>query len=205
MGNRGIPLETLQPLVEAGLTIAQIASQVERTPTTVRAWLQRYGLRTAASMRVNAVRQARAKGLERTVKPCPAHGEVEFVLEGRGYYRCTRCRQERVARRRRRLKEILVSEAGGACCVCGYHRYLGALQFHHLSPEDKRLGLSTNGITHSLGVLRAEASKCVLVCSNCHAELEGGVIQLPLKIDDRVPSKVDERPAKDRSIHPNPG
>jgi hypothetical protein len=28
--------------------------------------------------------------------------------------------------------------------------------------------------------------------SNCHADLEGGLIALPLKIDVRLPSKVDE-------------
>jgi 5-methylcytosine-specific restriction endonuclease McrA len=202
MGRGGIARETLQPLVDAGMTIAQIAAEVERTPTTVRLWLQRHGLRTAASRHANAVREARADGLARTVMQCRFHGDVDFALEGRGYYRCTRCRQERVARRRRRMKEILVSEAGGACCVCGYRRYLGALQFHHLSPDDKRLGISGNGVTLSLAALRAEASKCVLVCSNCHAELEGGVIELPLKIDCRLPSKVDERPAKDSSITP---
>ena len=102
-------------------------------------------------------------------------------MEGRGYYRCTQCRQERVARRRRRIKEILVDEAGGACCICGYHRHMGALQFHHVDPEQKRMQISRNGITLSIATLRAEASKCVLVCSNCHAELEGGLIELPAK------------------------
>lgn len=113
---------------------------------------------------------------------CPRHGETEFILEGRGYYRCKRCRQQRVAQRRRALKEILVSEAGGACCLCGYHEYIGALEFHHLDASEKRLTISANGVTLSLAALRAEARKCVLVCSNCHAELEGGIAKLP----DRV-------------------
>jgi 5-methylcytosine-specific restriction endonuclease McrA len=74
-----------------------------------------------------------------------------------------------------------VDEAGGACCVCGYQRYLGALQFHHVDPERKRLGLSRAGVTLSIATLRAEATKCVLLCSNCHAEVEGGVTELPAK------------------------
>jgi len=182
----GLPREQLAPLVDAGMTIAQIAAEVGRTTTTVRVWLKRHGLRTAASQHADVARDGRDAGKERMIMQCPSHGEVAFVLEGRGYYRCTQCRQERVARRRRRIKEILVEESGGACCVCGYKRYLGALQFHHVDPEQKRLGLSRAGITLSIATLRHEATKCVLVCSNCHAELEGGVIELPAK--DRRPS-----------------
>jgi DNA-directed RNA polymerase subunit RPC12/RpoP len=54
---------------------------------------------------------------------CGRHGLTEFWLEARGIYRCLRCRSEAVARRRRRLKEILVADAGGACSICGYDRY----------------------------------------------------------------------------------
>jgi hypothetical protein len=34
------------------------------------------------------------------------------------------------------------------------------------------------GLTRSLERMRAEAAKCALVCSNCHAEIEGGVVTL---------------------------
>jgi hypothetical protein len=84
-----------------------------------------------------------------------------------------------VAERRRNLKQILVADAGGRCIICGYDRFLGALQFHHLDPAQKRLEISRNGITLSLATLQAEAQKCALVCSNCHAEVEGGVAVLP--------------------------
>jgi hypothetical protein len=39
------------------------------------------------------------------------------------------------------VKEILVAEAGGSCLICGYDRYAGALQFHHLDPATKSFGL----------------------------------------------------------------
>jgi hypothetical protein len=112
---------------------------------------------------------------------CAHHGETEFYLEGRGYYRCKRCRSEAVIRRRRKVKAILVAEAGRRCCVCGYDRCVAALQFHHLDRTQKLLGLSERGIAYALETLRAEAAKCVLICSNCHAEVENGVIQLPIK------------------------
>jgi hypothetical protein len=77
------------------------------------------------------------------------------------------------------MKEALVAEAGGACEVCGYSRCLGALQFHHIDPAAKRYALAGRGITRSLAEAREEAKKCVLLCSNCHAEVEAGVRQLP--------------------------
>jgi hypothetical protein len=69
-----------------------------------------------------------------------------------------------------------VSEAGGACRLCGYDRYPGALHFHHLDPGEKRFRLSEQGATRSLSLLREEARKCVLLCANCHAEVEGGMM-----------------------------
>jgi hypothetical protein len=55
---------------------------------------------------------------------------------------------------------------------------LGALHFHHLDPEDKVLPVSMAGVTLAIDFLRAEARKCVLLCSNCHAEVEAGITRL---------------------------
>ena len=76
---------------------------------------------------------------------CRQHGMTEFWLEGRGYYRCKRCRLERVSRRRRKVKQILVAEAGGCCALCGYDRCVAALHFHHLDPSSKQFHLSMHG------------------------------------------------------------
>ena len=103
---------------------------------------------------------------------CSRHGNTAFVRDVRGYYRCRRCRAEAVVRRRRKMKSTLVAEAGGCCRLCGYAASMRALHFHHLDPREKRLALSANGVALALDTLRAEAQKCVLLCSNCHAEVE---------------------------------
>jgi hypothetical protein len=72
----------------------------------------------------------------------------------------------------------LVMEAGGCCRLCGYDRCIAALQFHHLDPSTKEFGLGRRG-ARSIERQRAESKKCVLLCSNCHAEVEAGFTTLP--------------------------
>ena len=91
---------------------------------------------------------------------------------------------ERVAAYRRRVKEILVEEAGGKCRVCGYDIYIGALHFHHLDPSLKRFQVSRAGTTPALRAMREEARKCVLLCANCHAEVEAGLVFLASPADN---------------------
>ncbi len=173
--------DELMVLVDAGLSIAQIAAQTKRSKGTIRHWLRRYGLKThGASGRTRALETKRAKesGLSETMMLCGTHGETSFVLDRRGYYRCRRCRSVSVSRRRRRLKRTLVLEAGGACRLCGYSRCLSALEFHHLVPKDKAFSLGEEGVTRSIARARAEARKCVLLCANCHAEVESGMATL---------------------------
>ena len=183
---RNIDRELLQSLVEAGQTVAQMAVELGVTPLTVRRRLVRYGLKTGATRRMLRAREAEKAGLDTLAMVCAEHGETEFVLEGRGYFRCKQCRMERVARRRRRVKEILVAEAGGRCRLCGYDKYLGALEFHHLDPKEKRLEIGY--VALALETMRAEARKCLLLCSNCHAEVEGGVANIPLQFRRQVPN-----------------
>jgi transposase len=178
----GIQRERLEQLVDAGMTIAEIAAHVDRSKATVRHWLLRYRLRTLKAQRAEQQRAAREAGLLTVELTCSVHGAGDFVLSRDGYYRCRRCRVESVVRRRRKVKELLVSDAGGGCCICGYDRFVGALEFHHVDPDDKRMALSGAGVTLALEVLLAESLKCVLLCSNCHAEVEGGVTLLPARV-----------------------
>ncbi len=164
----------LEALVQKGFSIAQIASETQRSKATVRHWLREYGLGTVGSRR----RRERLAVADEGFTLCPDHGLVEFTRRPDGGTRCVRCRVEAVTRRRRELKRTLVEEAGGACRLCGYDRCLAALEFHHIDPADKRFTLSRRGMSMSIERARAEAQKCVLLCGNCHAEVEVGVAVL---------------------------
>jgi transposase len=177
----GIQADRLRALVEEGLSIRQIAERCDVSATTVRHWLQRHELKTQPA---HYTRRGEPKP-EEILRECAVHGWGAFVRIGApARYRCARCNTEAVSERRRRVKEILVEEAGGCCVACGFDAYAGALQFHHRDPATKAFEVSRQGITRSLDKLRLEARKCVLLCANCHAMVEGGVLYLPPAADD---------------------
>jgi len=171
----GLEKEELERLLAAGLSLQEIAQRLDRSLATVRHWTKRYELKPNPRRKRGA-----GEGSREMVSRCQRHGETSFVREGRGYFRCKRCRVEATVRRRHRLKRILVEEAGGKCILCGYSRCVRALEFHHLDPKTKEFPLAHSGRTRSIAKLRAEASKCALLCANCHAEVEAGVSVVPL-------------------------
>ena len=73
---------------------------------------------------------------------------------------------------------MLISESGGRCAVCGYDRCVINLVFHHVDPSRKSFTLSSH-TTKALATYRAEMLKCVLLCANCHGEVEAGLIPSP--------------------------
>jgi len=166
----GIAREQLEPLVEAGLSVRAIAERLEVSYATVQHWLKKHGLKTRRAARP---RSENARTIERE---CPVHGFTTFVrYSPQDHHRCEQCRRDRVIARRRTVKALLVAEAGGCCQLCGYDRYVGALQFHHLDPSEKSFGRGVRGVARALERCRQEARKCALLCANCHAEVEAGV------------------------------
>jgi transposase len=177
VGRGAVSRDELQALADAGATLSEMAERLDRSVSTIRYWLARYDIERTRSPR------GRGDGAKHATFVCRRHGWTEFILEGRGYYRCKRCRAAGVAKRRRTVKRKLVEEAGGKCILCGYSRWLGALQFHHIERGDKEFHLAQRGHSRAIAKSRAEMRKCALLCANCHAEVEGGFATLP---DDRA-------------------
>lgn len=172
--------QQLEELVDEGLGIRAIGLRVGLSPTAVRRWLRRHGLVTLQAAR-RKLETSPVEGHSIDIRAfCPLHGMTQHRVRPDSGLRCLRCRSESVTRRRRRVKEVLVQEAGGRCRLCGYSRSHAALVFHHIDPARKRFGLARDGVTRSLARARKEARKCLLLCANCHAEVEAGVTTLPL-------------------------
>lgn len=177
-----IDREVLAAIVACGLPVRDMAEIIGRSPTTIRHWLRRYELQTGPATRRARVAEARANGERELELRCGRHGVTRHARRIDGF-RCMRCEGERVTAWRQKIKRMLVDEAGGACAMCGYDRFAGALQFHHVDPGKKSFALGRGGVARSLARARAEARKCVLLCANCHAEVEGGIADLPLTSD----------------------
>src|SRR5262249_54505422 len=113
----GLSRERLESLIASGATYERVAAELGVSIGTVRYWLGKYGLRNVESFRRAEARVAKRQGRATLVRECRRHGVSEFFLESRGTYRCLVCLRERVIRRRKRIKEILVAEAGGCCAL----------------------------------------------------------------------------------------
>jgi hypothetical protein len=106
---------------------------------------------------------------------CPKHGNVLGIVRPDGSLRCGKCASAWVISSRRKKKQKLVDLFGGECQRCGYKKYIGALDFHHKDPSQKSFSLSVKGLCYSWDIILKEAKKCVLLCKNCHAEIEADV------------------------------
>ena len=113
------------------------------------------------------------------IRQCEICGNTFEILE-KGYTRryCYNCSPkvdknltyaQNITIKRRAIKKSLVEYLGGKCQKCGYNKSIRALEFHHLDPNKKDFGISTH-INRDIKELKQEVSKCILLCSNCHAE-----------------------------------
>ena len=89
-----------------------------------------------------------------------------------------KCTSDSVIKRRKKLKENAVIYKGGKCCICGYNKYFGALEFHHLNSFEKDFSISASGTTRSWERIKIELDKCICVCANCHREIHAGLINI---------------------------
>jgi 5-methylcytosine-specific restriction endonuclease McrA len=78
---------------------------------------------------------------------------------------------------RKRMCKLRIM-AGGKCALCGYCRCHSALEFHHLDPNKKLFGIAAGAGRVSLEESLEECKKCILLCSNCHREVEEGLVTL---------------------------
>lgn len=82
--------------------------------------------------------------------------------------------QNYVSQQARGLQRKLrfLSESGTQCSQCGYRKNLAALAWHHIDPRQKSFALDMRCMSNRSELeIRHETMKCIVLCTNCHAEV----------------------------------
>ena len=100
--------------------------------------------------------------------------------------------KETIKTYRQKRKTDLIYIMGGKCQICGYNKCEAALEFHHCNSNEKDFNLS-NGNCRSLEKDLREARKCILLCANCHREVEYNNLKLNPVFNEEKAKEVIER------------
>lgn len=113
--------------------------------------------------------------MEKILLECKYHGICNHYVTKTKRKLCVNCNIERVSNKRVELKKKAVNYLGGKCKICGYSKYIGALEFHHKDPSKKDFGIAAGGKIRKWDFLKEELDKCILLCSNCHKEVHAKI------------------------------
>lgn len=110
--------------------------------------------------------------IEKTVE-CKTCGETNpdmFYKRGNNLYEnCKSCHNKVTYETKVKNKKRAVEYLGGKCSKCGYDKYIGCLDIHHLNPETKSPTFN-RWRGWSWERVKVELDGCVLLCRNCHGE-----------------------------------
>lgn len=98
---------------------------------------------------------------------------------------CIKCRNIYTNKWRKNFrlysKQIMQQLKINGCAICGYNKSFRGLDFHHSNPEDKKFLLSKKIFeSYSNEKIAEEINKCILLCKNCHTEIEDKEQELKL-------------------------
>ena len=92
-----------------------------------------------------------------------------FRTSGHSLNLCSTCRARST---RLKLKIKYLDYLGGKCTICGFDKSVHALEFHHRIPSEKSFQIS--GTIKSWDKVKPELDKCIILCANCHRQVEYG-------------------------------
>ncbi len=121
----------------------------------------------------NSNRNKKSSNIQITCSICSK--KYSYKRGGNSHTRCGSCCANS---RRHNKKKLAIEYKGGKCIICGYSKCFQALSFHHLDPKNKHFTISGKHCL-SFEKLKIELDKCVLLCANCHMEIEAGITKIP--------------------------
>ena len=89
-------------------------------------------------------------------------------------YKPSKTSKQKQRQRILRNKIKSIQYKGGKCTKCGYNKSVYSLGFHHINPSQKEYDPASL-MGYSWKNIVKELDKCILVCANCHREIELGI------------------------------
>lgn len=171
--------ELLKEYIKLNYSTYEISDLSGKSQTTVRYWLNKYKISTNhKSFKDSEIKEY---GEFRFCPKCKKDVETDNFYQRRGKANssvyCKSCTSIQTLERQRKLKQELVDYKGGSCVKCGYKKYIGALEFHHLDPTKKDFTIAHLKLTSFNDEIKKELDKCILVCANCHREIHNEMAQ----------------------------
>jgi hypothetical protein len=169
--------EDLEEMINDGKSLNRIAKETGKSLSTIRYWVKK--LQIPFTTKNFTDQEPKEYGEFRYCPRCKNDCPIEQFYNRRGKKHssvyCKKCTTEQVVERTKKLKQEMVDYKGGCCQVCGYKKYIGALDFHHLNPNEKDFTIAHIRQYKFDDIIKNELDKCILVCSNCHREIHGGL------------------------------
>lgn len=171
----------LESLIGSGLSLRQISNQTGKSLTTLRYWVKKHNLKSnyKSFKFLEKVEYGDFRYCPSCKKDCPTENFHQRRGKPHSSTYCKECTTIQTLNRMQKLKKLMVDYKGGCCLICGYNKYMGALEFHHLNPKEKDFNLSHMKKYTFDDRIKNELDKCILVCSNCHREIHGKVVVVP--------------------------
>jgi hypothetical protein len=169
----------MKKYIEDGLSFNQISKETGKSLSTIRYWAKKHNIE---SNFVTFREQVSVEyGDTRLCPRCRKYVDTKKFYQKRGKKNsstyCKTCTSEQTTERMRNLKSKMIEYKGGCCVRCGYKKYQGALDFHHLDPNEKDFNLSHLRRYSFDDRVKKELDKCILVCANCHREVHNEIVQ----------------------------
>jgi len=159
--------EILEKFIEEGLSIRKIGHKLNKSFGSIKYWLNKYNLKTKNNNDSINRYCPRCKKIKERKEFYKRRG-----IEGSSVY-CKHCTTEQTIERMRLFKQKCIDYKGGKCIKCGYDKYNGALEFHHIEQTEKDFTISHLKSYSFDDFVKKELDKCILLCSNCHKEEHG--------------------------------
>ena len=166
-------------LKKQGLTSSEIVRVLGCAKSTVSYHLNRNGLGKEVRLNNEVIKQVKEYYLTHSlietstrfgISTSSVSKYADIKRSASSYETRKKNKIEAVQRRRTKIKQLAVDYCGGKCIKCGYDKYIGALEFHHVDPTKKDFSIGGGGHTRKWEITKKELDKCLLLCSNCHKE-----------------------------------